>query len=160
MRTLFRTLFEAGYQAVLLYRISNWLYRRTAFRLFSYFFSRFNLWFTGVDIHPGATIGRRFVIPHPVGIVIGGDSVIGDDCVIMHGVTLGAKGHGMKGTRHPKVGDRVTIYCNATVLGSIDIGEDSTIGAHALVTKRVPARSVVINKNQPVSTENEGYQHA
>lgn len=151
MRFLFKLLFEAGLQAVLLYRLSNWFYQIKLLRVFSYFFSRFNLWFTSADIHPAATLGERLIIPHPVGIVIGADSVIGDDCVVMHGVTLGAKGHGIRGNRHPKVGNRVKIFCNSTLLGPIEIGDDTTIGSHTLVTKSVPRGSIVIETNKVVS---------
>ena len=107
---------------------------------------------TGIEIHPGAKIGKRLVIDHGVGCVIGETSVIGDDCVIFHGVTLGGvKFDPVK--RHPTVGNRVLIGAGAKVLGPIYIGDDARIGANAVVLKEVPAggiivapQSVVLNK--------------
>jgi serine O-acetyltransferase len=100
---------------------------------------------TGVEIHPGATIGRRVFIDHGAGVVIGEQAVIGDDVTIFHQVTLGAVGWWTDNQRpagerrHPKVGDRVIIGCNASVLGPVTIGDDAIVGAQALVTADVPA---------------------
>lgn len=90
--------------------------------------------FTGIEIHPGATIGRRLFIDHGMGVVIGETAVIGDDVLIYHGVTLGGTGHG-RGKRHPTVGDRVVIGAGAKLLGNIEIGDDSAIGSNAVVVR-------------------------
>ena len=89
---------------------------------------------TGIEIHPGATIGRRLFIDHGMGVVIGETAVIGDDVHLYHGVTLGGTGH-QHGKRHPTIGDRVVIGAGAKVLGAIEIGADSAIGANAVVVR-------------------------
>ncbi|MEV5408151.1 serine O-acetyltransferase EpsC [Thermopolyspora sp. NPDC052614] len=97
---------------------------------------------TGIEIHPGARVGRRLFIDHGSGVVIGETAVIGDDVTLYHQVTLGGRGHraDAKGTpRHPVVGNRVTIGVGASVLGRVYVGDDATIGAHALVLSDVPA---------------------
>ncbi len=96
---------------------------------------------TGIEIHPGATIGRRFFIDHGMGVVIGETTEIGDDVMIYHGVTLG--GRTLKRIkRHPTIGNRVTIGAGAKVLGPLTVGDDSAIGANAVVTRDVPADSI------------------
>lgn len=97
---------------------------------------------TGIEIHPGATIGRRFFIDHGMGVVIGETSEIGDDVMIYHGVTLGGRSLA-KVKRHPTIGDRVTIGAGAKVLGPITIGADSAIGANAVVVKNAPPESII-----------------
>ena len=97
---------------------------------------------TGVEIHPGARIGRRFFIDHGMGVVIGATAVIGDDVMLYHGVTLGGRSLARGTKRHPTVGDRVTIGAGARVLGNIDIGDDVQIGANSVVVKPVPAGAV------------------
>ncbi|MFZ7086902.1 serine O-acetyltransferase [Curtobacterium sp. RRHDQ10] len=97
---------------------------------------------TGVEIHPGARIGRRFFVDHGMGVVIGETAVIGDDVVIYHGVTLGGKGGG-HGQRHPTIGDRVVLGAGSSVLGAISVGADTVVGANTVVTRDVPASSVV-----------------
>jgi serine O-acetyltransferase len=97
---------------------------------------------TGIEIHPGAAIGRRLFIDHGAGVVIGETAVIGDDVTVYHQVTLGGRGwwRDPKGSRrHPHVGDRVVLGVSATVLGAVHIGDDARIGAHALVLRDVPA---------------------
>lgn len=96
---------------------------------------------TGIEIHPGATIGRRFFIDHGMGVVIGETTEIGDDVMIYHGVTLGGRTLN-RGKRHPTIGNRVTIGAGAKVLGPLTIGDDSAIGANAVVTRDVPADSI------------------
>ena len=93
---------------------------------------------TGIDIHPGATIGKNLFIDHGTGVVIGQTAIIGDDCRLYHCVTLGGRGGDRSGRRHPIVGNRVIIGAGATVLGSITIGNDAKIGANSLVLKDVP----------------------
>jgi serine O-acetyltransferase len=97
---------------------------------------------TGIEIHPGARIGRRFFIDHGMGVVIGETAAVGDDVLMYHGVTLGGKGGG-HGKRHPTVGDRVVIGAGSSLLGAIVVGDDVVVGANTVVTKDVPAWSVV-----------------
>ena len=96
---------------------------------------------TGVEIHPGATIGRRFFIDHGMGVVIGATAEVGDDVMLYHGVTLGGRSLA-KVKRHPTVGDRVTIGAGARVLGPVHIGNDVQIGANSVVVKDVPAGAI------------------
>ncbi|MFE6287733.1 serine O-acetyltransferase EpsC [Streptomyces sp. NPDC057877] len=107
---------------------------------------------TGVEIHPGAAIGRRCFIDHGMGVVIGETAVLGDDVMLYHRVTLGGTGWWSDTTparRHPRVGDRVVLGVGATVLGPVTVGDDTLVGAHALVLRDVPARSRV---SAPAST--------
>jgi serine O-acetyltransferase len=98
---------------------------------------------TGVEIHPGAVLGPGLFIDHATGVVIGETAEVGEDVTIYHGVTLGGSGRDT-GKRHPTIGDRVTIGAGAKVLGAIKIGDDSRIGANAVVVKEVPSSSVVV----------------
>jgi serine O-acetyltransferase len=98
---------------------------------------------TGVEIHPGATIGRRFFIDHGMGVVIGETAVVGDDVMLYHDVTLGGRSLA-KVKRHPTVGDRVTIGSGARVLGDVTLGDDSQIGANSVVTRDVPVGAVAV----------------
>ncbi len=100
---------------------------------------------TGIEIHPGARIGRRFFIDHGMGVVIGETAVIGDDVLLFHGVTLGGRGgeHGPGQRRHPTVGDRVVLGAGSSLIGAITVGADSVVGANTVVTKDGPAGSVV-----------------
>ena len=104
---------------------------------------------TGIEIHPGAKIGRRFVIDHGVGVVIGETAVIGDDVLMYHQVTLGSNTF-TRAKRHPTIGDRVVIGAGAKVIGNIEVGDDAKIGSNAMVTKPVPAGAVVIGTNRQV----------
>jgi len=132
----------SGLHAVWIYRIAHGLWRRRS-RISARILSQLTRFFTGVEIHPGAVIGRRFFIDHGMGVVIGETSVIGDDVTLYHGVTLGGTSL-EKGKRHPELGDRVTVGAGAKVLGNIRIGADSRIGANAVVVKSVPENSVVV----------------
>ena len=98
---------------------------------------------TGIEIHPGATIGKRFFIDHGMGVVIGETTIIGDDVLIYQGVTLGGTGKD-KGKRHPTLGNFVTVGAGAKILGNIEIGENSTIGAGSVVIKNVPDNCTVV----------------
>lgn len=131
-----------GVHAVWGHRISHWLWRRGA-RLLARALSEFTRILTGVDIHPGAVLGGGLFIDHATGVVIGETAEIGEDVTIYHGVTLGGSGVDT-GKRHPTVGDRVTIGAGAKVLGPIKIGDDSRIGANAVVVKEVPSSAVVV----------------
>ena len=99
--------------------------------------------FTGIEIHPGATIGPRLFIDHGMGVVIGETAVIGADVMLYHGSTLGGRSLN-RGKRHPTVGDRVTVGAGAKVLGAITIGDDASIGANAVVVKDVPAGGIAV----------------
>ena len=104
--------------------------------------SQLGRFLTGIEIHPGATIGRRFFIDHGMGVVIGETAEIGEDVMIYHGVTLGGRSLA-KVKRHPTIGDRVTIGAGAKILGPITIGRDSAVGANAVVVKDAPPESIV-----------------
>jgi len=116
---------------------------------FSRFFSELNRFLTGIEIHPGAKIGRRLVIDHGLGVVIGETAEVGDDCIIFHGVTLGGiKFDPVK--RHPTVGNKVLIGTGAKILGPIRLGDGCRIGANAVVTKDVPAGVTMLGpKSEP-----------
>lgn len=100
-------------------------------------------WLTGIEIHPGARIGRRFFIDHGMGVVIGETAEIGDGCTLYHGVTLGGTSW-EKGKRHPSVGDGVVIGAGAKVLGPVVVGDDARIGSNAVVVRDVPAGATVV----------------
>ena len=110
--------------------------------------------FTGIEIHPGATIGHRLFIDHGSGVVIGETAEIGDDVVMYHGVTLGGRGwwRDAKGSkRHPTIGDRVTLAVGSSVLGPVHVGDDARVGAHAVVLDDVPAGATVYPPTSVVS---------
>ena len=129
-----------GLHAVQMHRLSHWLWSH-GLRWGGRFVSHTARFLTGIEIHPGATIGRRFFIDHGMGVVIGETTEIGDDVMLYHGVTLGGRSLN-KGKRHPTIGDRVTVGAGAKVLGPILIGDDSAVGANAVVTHDVPADSI------------------
>jgi serine O-acetyltransferase len=131
-----------GLHAIWGHRISHWLWIHRL-RLFGRWVSQATRDLTGIEIHPGATIGPGFFIDHGMGVVVGETAEIGDDVTLYHGVTLGGTSL-EKGKRHPTIGDRVVIGAGAKVLGAITIGDDSRIGANAVVVKSVPANSVVV----------------
>lgn len=131
----------SGLHAIWSHRVAHRLWSRPALRGVARLLAQFTRLLTGVEIHPGATIGRRFFIDHGMGVVIGETTEIGDDVMLYHGVTLG--GRSMKrGKRHPTLGDRVTVGAGAKVLGPIRIGDDSAVGANAVITRDVPANSI------------------
>jgi serine O-acetyltransferase len=140
--TLELVLCYPGVHAIWGHRISHWLWNRGA-RLAARTFAELTRIFTGVDIHPGAILGAGLFIDHATGVVIGETAEVGDDVTMYHGVTLGGSGTDT-GKRHPTVGDRVTIGAGAKILGSIKIGDDSRIGANAVVVKSVPSSAVVV----------------
>ncbi len=106
---------------------------------------------TGIEIHPGATIGRRFVIDHGIGVVIGETAVIGDDVMIYHQVTLGAN-ENVRTKRHPTIGNNVVIGAGAKVIGNIVVGDGAKIGANATVTKPVAPGAIVVGTNRVVGS--------
>ncbi|MGQ9833981.1 MAG: serine O-acetyltransferase [Candidatus Villigracilaceae bacterium] len=131
-----------GLHAIWIHRISHWLWQH-GFRFIARWLSQFSRRLTGIEIHPGAKIGKGFFIDHGMGVVIGETAEIGNDVTMYHGVTLGGTSL-EKGKRHPTIGDRVVIGAGAKVLGAITIGNDSRIGANAVVVKSVPPNSVVV----------------
>src|SRR5579871_1714468 len=120
-----------GFHSVLFYRVSHWLWTRK-WLLLGRFVSHLGRLLTGIEIHPGATIGRRFFIDHGMGVVIGETADIGDDVLIYQGVTLGGTGKDT-GKRHPTIGDGVVIGTGATILGNIRVGDHVKIGAGSVV---------------------------
>jgi serine O-acetyltransferase len=131
-----------GVHAVLLYRISHRLWR-SDFRLAARLLSAFARWVTNVDIHPGATIGKRFFIDHGAGVVIGETAEIGNDVTLYHGVTLGGTTWNQV-KRHPTLGDNVLIGAGAKILGAITLGNNVRVGANSVVVKDVPPCCTVI----------------
>lgn len=131
-----------GLHALVAYRIAHFLYT-IKFFFFARCISQVSRFMTGIEIHPGAKIGRRFFIDHGMGVVIGETAVVGDDVLIYQGVTLG--GTGLKNEkRHPTIGNNVVIGSGAKVLGNITIGDNSYIGSNAVVIKDVPVNSTVV----------------
>ncbi|WFR73480.1 serine O-acetyltransferase [Prescottella defluvii] len=131
----------SGLHAIWSHRIAHRMWAKPALRGPARMLAQFTRFLTGVEIHPGATIGRRFFIDHGMGVVIGETTEIGDDVMIYHGVTLGGRSLA-KTKRHPTIGNRVTIGAGAKVLGPLVIGDDSAIGANAVVTRDVPADAI------------------
>jgi len=131
-----------GLHAVLMHRLAHRFYR-WGWPLAPRLISQFSSFLTGIEIHPGARIGRRFFIDHGAGVVIGETAEIGDDVLLYQGVTLGGTGK-EKGKRHPTIGDHVVIGSGAKVLGSIRIGDRVRIGAGSVVIHPVPDRSTVV----------------
>ena len=131
-----------GLHAILFHRVAHRLYRRRLFVL-ARLLSHFSRWLTGIEIHPGARIGRRFFIDHGMGVVVGETSVIGDDVLLYQGVTLGGTGH-EKGKRHPTLGNHVVVGSGAKVLGAITLGDCVRIGAGSVVVRNVPDHSTVV----------------
>ena len=130
-----------GVHAVWGYRISHFLWR-VKLKLLARIYSNWVRAVTGIEIHPAAKIGRRFFIDHGMGVVIGATAVVGEDVMIYHDVTLGARTGG-SGKRHPTIGNNVVIGSGARVLGDIQIGDGVRINANLVVTKSVPARTNV-----------------
>jgi serine O-acetyltransferase len=131
-----------GFHAILWHRVAHQLYT-AGFPLLARIVSQFNRLLTGIEIHPGATIGRRCFIDHGMGVVIGETTEIGDDVLLYQGVTLGGTGK-EKGKRHPTIGDNVVIGTGAKILGNITIGSHTKIGAGSVVVRSVPENSTVV----------------
>ena len=142
IKTPWEVILYPSFHAILRYRISNWFFRHHR-----YFIAR---WIatqatrrTGIEIHPGATIGKGLFIDHGLGVIIGETTIIGDNVTIYQGVTLGGTGK-EHGKRHPTIGNNVMISAGAKVLGSFTVGDDSKIGAGSVVLKEVPPNSTVV----------------
>ncbi len=131
-----------GVHAIIFHRVSHFLWKHKL-----HFLARLNSQIarhvTGIEIHPGATIGRRLVIDHGMGIVIGETAEIGDDCLLYHGVTLGGTGKD-QGKRHPTIGNNVLISCGAKVLGPFRVGDNARIAANAVVLREVPDSATAV----------------
>ena len=132
----------SGVQAVLFYRLTHFLWRYRLFWL-ARFISTFARWVTGIEIHPGAVIGRRFFIDHGMGVVIGETSIIGDDCMLYHGVTLGGTTWD-KVKRHPTLKNGVVIGAGAKILGPIILGENVRVGSNSVVVRSVDDNETVV----------------
>ena len=131
-----------GVHALLMHRLSHWIWKHRFYWL-ARFSSHITRWLTGIEIHPGATIGRRVFIDHGMGVVIGETAVIGDDCTLYHGVTLGGTSWN-KGKRPPTLEQGVVIGAGAKILGPITIGAQAKIGSNAVVVKDVPANATAV----------------
>ena len=131
-----------GLHALIMHRFSHWVWKHHFYWL-ARFSSHIARWLTGIEIHPGASIGRRVFIDHGMGVVIGETAVIGDDCTLYHGVTLGGTSWN-KGKRHPTLENGVVIGAGAKVLGPIIVGANARIGSNAVVVKDVPAGATAI----------------
>ena len=131
-----------GVHAILHYRLAHWLWVK-GFKWLARLLSMVSRLLTGIEIHPGATIGRRFFIDHGMGVVIGETAEVGDDCTLYHGVTLGGTTWN-KGKRHPTLKNGVVVGAGAKVLGPIVIGENARVGSNAVVTKEVPDGATVV----------------
>ena len=131
-----------GLHAIWLHRLTHRLWHAKWY-LLARTLSTFARWWTGVEIHPGATIGRRFFIDHGMGVVIGETAVVGDDCTLYHGVTLGGTSW-QKGKRHPTLGNDVVVGAGAKILGPITIADGARVGSNAVVVKSVPEGATVV----------------
>lgn len=153
-----------GLHAVWGHRISHWLWVHNR-RLLARWFSQIMRSLTGIEIHPGATIGPNFFIDHGMGVVIGETAEVGSCVTLYHGVTLGGTSLN-KGKRHPTLEDNVVVGAGAKILGAITVGENSRIGANAVVVKAVPPNSVVVGvpgqvvvRSQPVDATHADLDH-
>ncbi len=137
-----------GPKAVFFHRVAHSFYKARLFFI-SRLIAEFSRFLTGIEIHPGARLGRRLVIDHGMGVVIGETAEVGDDCIIFHGVTLGGiKFDPVK--RHPTVGNKVLIGTGAKILGPINLGEGCKVGANSVVTKDVPAGATVLGPKSEI----------
>lgn len=143
-----------GVHAILVHRLSHRLWQR-GFCYAARFLSFLSRWWSNIDIHPGATIGRRFFIDHGAGVVIGETAVIGDDVTLYHGVTLGGTSWN-KGRRHPRLGNGVLVGAGAKILGPIALGDNVRVGANSVVVKSVPSNKTVVGIPGRVVQSREG----
>lgn len=131
-----------GVKAIIHYRIANWFHRHKRYFIADWISKRTRKK-TGIEIHPAATIGKGVFIDHGMGVVIGETAVVGDNCTIYQGVTLGGTGKD-KGKRHPTIGNNVTIGCGAKVLGPFKVGDNSKVAANAVVLNEIPPNSTCV----------------
>ena len=135
-------LLYSGLHALWIYRVNHWLWM-LGWRFVARAMSQVGRLITGIEIHPGAQIGRRFFVDHGMGVVIGETTIVGDDVTLYQGVTLGGTGKEV-GKRHPTIGNNVVIGAGARVLGNITIGENSRVGAGSVVLRDVPDNSTIV----------------
>ena len=131
-----------GLHATIWYRVAHWFYLHKMFFV-ARWISQLTKWFTGIEIHPAAKIGRRLVIDHGTGIVIGATAEIGDDCLLYQGVTLGVTGN-VVGKRHPTLGNIIMVGAGAKVLGPFKVGDNARIAANSVVLREVPENATVV----------------
>ncbi len=131
-----------GFHAILFHRIAHFLYNKHLFFI-ARLISQGSRFLTGIEIHPGAKIGKKLMIDHGMGVVIGETAEIGDNCIIYHQVTLGGTGK-EKVKRHPTIGNNVMIGCGSKVLGNINIGDHVKIGSNSVVLKNIPPNTTVV----------------
>ncbi|MBO4242257.1 MAG: serine O-acetyltransferase [Clostridiales bacterium] len=136
-------LLYSGFHALVYHKVSHFLYRHKLYALARWNSQAARFW-TGIEIHPGATIGDGLFIDHGMGIVIGETAVIGNNCTIYHNVTLGGRGHAKGEKRHPTIGDNVLVGAGAKLLGPITVGDDVLIGANAVIIHDVPDGATVV----------------
>jgi len=132
----------SGVHAMLFHRLNHWLWRR-GMRWMARFLGNISRWLTGIEIHPGAQIGRRFFVDHGTGVVIGETAEIGDDVTLYQGVTLGGRTLD-EGKRHPSLGNNVVVGAGAKILGPFLVGDDARIGSNAVVLEAVPPGATVV----------------
>lgn len=142
IKSTIEVLLYPGFKALLYYKFSHWFYKKGHFFIARWLCEKAKRK-TGIEIHPGATIGKRLFIDHGNGIVIGETAIIGDDVTIYHGVTLGGISTN-KVKRHPTIGNNVMIGCHAIILGDIKIGDNCKIGANSVILKNVPKGKTVV----------------
>ena len=140
--TLEVILLYSGFHALLFHRFAHWFYNKKLFFI-ARLVSQLSRFVTGIEIHPGAVIGSGLFIDHGMGVVIGETAVIGDNCTIYHGVTLGGTGKD-KGKRHPTIGNNVLISAGAKILGPFSVGDNSKIGANAVVLREIEPNTTVV----------------
>lgn len=133
----------SGFHALVYHKFSHFFYKH-GLRGLARWNSQFARFMTGIEIHPGATIGDGLFIDHGMGVVIGETAVIGNNCTIYHNVTLGGRGHAKGEKRHPSMGDNVLVGAGAKILGPVTIGDDANIGANAVILHDVPAGATVV----------------
>ncbi|MEO7726152.1 MAG: serine O-acetyltransferase [Burkholderiales bacterium] len=143
-----------GFHALLVHRLAHWLWGERL-RWLARMVSHMGRFLTGIEIHPGAQIGRRFFIDHGMGVVIGETAEIGDDCTLYHGVTLGGTSWN-KGKRHPTLGNGVVLGAGAKVLGPIKVGDRARVGSNAVVVKDVPPGATAIGIPARIIAEQAG----
>lgn len=147
--------FYPGFYSVQIHYFCHWLYIKKIYFI-AKFISHIMRFFTGIEIHPGAELGKGVFIDHGNGVVIGETSKIGDDCIMYHGVTLGSRtSSNSKVKRHPTIGNGVIIGCGAKILGNITLGNGCKVGANSVVTKDVPDYCTVVNFNRIVNIKKE-----
>ncbi|WP_296876943.1 serine O-acetyltransferase EpsC [Thomasclavelia sp.] len=144
-----------GVHAMFCYRINHFLWTKLHLKLLARLLSQLARFFTGIEIHPGATIGKRLFIDHGMGVVIGETTIIGDDCVLYQGVTLGGVGTGEhKVKRHPTLLNNVMVSAGAKVIGDVTIGNNTILGAQTVVLKDVPDNCTVVGVPAFIVKEN------